>query len=462
MTSATHKVSGGSSATSSRPATETARRRLIAGAVGSFVEWYDFLVYGLSTPILATLFFPNTKPTAAILSTLAIFGVAFLVRPVGGVIFGYFGDKYSRVKVLSFTVLLMGAGTTLLGLLPTYSSIGIAATLLLVLCRVLQGLSAGGEHSGAMAYVVESAPDDRRARWIGYVFSATFLPSALGAALILGLQTGLGSDAYNDWAWRIPFLIGGVLAVFGLYLRLKLSDPEEFVEANEGAPRDASPVKAASKRDIRTLFTVMFLVPPSAVATYLLVAYMYTFMVQRIGIDRSSALLSNAVVSVAVVVMVPAFGMLADKVGRKPLMFAGAGWLAVMAYPAMYLVSMGNLAAAYAGQLLLAIGIAAYAAGSVVAMVELFRTSVRFSGHALAYSLGAALSGLTPLVAGALVDQFGSLAPSYYVATVAVVGLIVVTFTPETRLVVLRTGVASGREDEAGSASEAMTTNEVC
>jgi MHS family proline/betaine transporter-like MFS transporter len=421
--------------------TRTARRRLAGGAVGTFVEWYDFLVYGLSAPVLAQHFFPKSNPTAAMLSTLAIFGVAFFTRPLGGAFFGYLGDRLSRVKVLSLTVLLMGAATMVLGLLPTYATIGVAAPILLLVCRLVQGFSTGGEHSGAMSLVLESAPQGRRARWIGIVWSASFVPVAVTALIILGLRSGLGAQAYLDWGWRVPFVFGAVIAVAGLIIRLRLTDPEEFVEASRETPV-ANPVRSAMTKNVRSLLIVLLLMGPSTIAVYLLITYMYTFLVQTVELDTTAALLTNAAATVLVAIIVPFLGALADRIGRRPLMYAGAVWLIVAAYPAFRLVGTGNTAAAFAGQLLIGIGIALFTAGCVVTMLELFKTSVRYSGHAIAYNVGAAVfGGTTPFVAGLLVSGAGPMAPGYYLAGAALLGLVVTRFTPETRDVSLRTAV---------------------
>jgi MHS family proline/betaine transporter-like MFS transporter len=434
--------------------TRTGRRRLIGGAVGTFVEWYDFLVYGISAPVLAEHFFPRSNPTAALLGTLAIFGVAFVVRPLGGMFFGYLGDRRGRIKILSLTVLLMGGATMLLGLLPTYETIGIAAPILLVVCRLVQGFSTGGEHSGAMSFVLESAPEGRRARWIGIVWSASFLPVAVMAVMMLGLQQVLGRENYAAWGWRVPFLFGAVIAVAGLFIRLRLSDPEEFIEASRETPV-RNPVRSAVTRDFRSLLIVLLLMAPSTISVYLLITYMYTFLVQTVRMDSTVALLSNATATLVVAIMVPFLSALADRVGRKPLMYAGTAWLVVAAYPAIRLVGTGDTAAVYAGQLLIGMGIALLSGGCIVTMLELFRTSVRYSGHAIAYNVGAAVfGGATPFIAGLLVSSAGPLSPAYYLAGAALVGLVVVKFTPETRGVDLRT---AGAGDTTAAAGETRT-----
>ncbi|MER6976433.1 MFS transporter [Streptomyces carpinensis] len=413
-------------------------RRLLGGAVGSFVEWYDFYVYGLNAPILAALFFSaDSSQTVAILSTLAIFGIAFVSRPLGGALFGYLGDRYGRVRVLSATILLMGGSTALIGVLPTYETIGIAAPLLLMLCRLLQGFSAGGEHSGALTYVVESSPAGRRGRWVSVVYAASYMPNAFLALLFLGLRVGMGEESFTAWGWRLPFLFGGVLAVVGLWLRRRLNDPELFVEARKKAPV-ANPLKTALTHDLPSLVRVVLLVAPQGVAAYLLMTYMYTHLVSNIGVSPGTALGAQALTSIIVTVLIPFAGALSDRVGRNRMMVVGLVWLAVAALPAMLLVEQADFMGAFIGQLLIGIGIVLFCPVSMATMLELFRTSSRYSGHAVSYTIGQGLfGGTTPLLAGVLVAYFGPVAPAYYVIAAALFGLLVVARTPETSKVQL-------------------------
>lgn len=418
------------------------RRRLAGGVVGTFVEWYDFLIFGMSAPVLAAHFFPKSNPTAAILSTFAVYAIAFFARPLGGVFFGYVGDRGGRIKTLSTTVLLMGAATTVTGLLPTYERIGIAAPVLLVMCRLMQGFSAGGETSGGFSYVIESAPANRRGLWVSIVGCFANLPAALSAVLILALVALLGKPAYTEWAWRIPFLAGGLLSVVGLWLRRRLDDSEEFKEAvRERAAQN--PLQSVASSRVRNITIVVLLIAVQAVAGYILAAYMFSFLVQVAKLDSTSALLTNALAITTLAALMPVFGALADRLGRKPLMFAGAAWLFATAYPAFSLAGSGTVAGAIVGQLLIAIGYSLFASGGFVTMLELFPTSMRYTGHAIAYNLGFAIfGGTTPLIAAALVNSSGSqMAPAHYLMAVTVFGLLIIRLTPETRGVALRSSV---------------------
>lgn len=430
----------------------TARRRLLGGVVGTFVEWYDFLIYGLSAPVLALHFFPTTNPAAALLGTFAIYAVAFFIRPLGGVFFGRLGDRIGRIQILAVTILLMGAATFAIAVLPTYASIGIAAPVLLLLCRLAQGFSAGGETSGGLSYILESAPDDRRARWVSIGVAASFLPVVLGGMFILGLRTFLGDAAYTDWAWRLPFVLGGILAVFGLWIRRRLDDPEEFIEAAADKNASDEPV-ASAKPVLGVTVMVILLVAVQAVGAYLLNGYMYSYMVETVEMSATTALITNSLAVLMIVILLPVFGALCDTRGRKPMMYAGAAWLLVLAYPALALVASGSFVGALVGQLLIAIGVAVFASGGFVVMLELFPTAIRFTGHAVAYSLGYAIfGGTTPLIAASLVESTGSsMAPAFYVMIIAALGIVTVIKVPETRNSRLRDAMVA---TDAGARAE--------
>jgi MFS transporter, MHS family, proline/betaine transporter len=421
----------------------TSRRSLAGGLIGTFVEWYDFLIYGFSAPTLATHFFPKSVPTAALLGTFAIYGIAYFVRPLGGVVFGMIGDRTGRINTLSTTVLLMGAATVLTGLLPGYGQIGIAAPALLALCRLLQGFSSGGETSGGFTYIIESAPSGRRGFWVSTATCAAFLPVVLVSLTILCITTVMGKEAYNDWGWRIPFLGGGILAAVGLWLRRSLEESQEFTEATrERTVVTNIPVARLSMR--RTLMAV-FLIAVQCVSGTLLAGFMFTFLVNVGGLSTKAALVTNMASILILVALLPLFGLMSDRFGRKPLMFGGTLWLLAAVYPALKLAASGTVTGALTGQVMLAISHAMFAAGGFVAILEIFPTSVRYTGHAIAYNIGFALFGGTaPVIAQALISSTGSpIAPAYYVMLVAVIALVVIRYMPETRHLKLRHSLES-------------------
>lgn len=413
-------------------------RRILGGSIGSFVELYDFFIYAFSVPALALHFFPESNPTTALLATFAVYAAGFIMRPVGGILFGFLGDRVGRVRMLMVTITLMGVATMLTGLLPTYQQIGIVATILLVICRLGQGLSLGGESSGAYSFMLESAPKGKRAQWISINASSSFIAAAIVSLFVLSLRFAMGDDVYMDWGWRIPFIVGGLLGAVGIWIRMRLDDPEEFVEARDEQPTQ-NPLLIVVKAP-RKIINVLLLSSSHAVTNYLIQGYMYTFLLMVAGLSQVAALLTTCVAMTICAVLFPVFGFVADRIGRKPLLIFGTIWLAVTVYPAFLLASSGSVWGAAAGLAPLIIASACCVSAGFTTQAELFPTSVRYSGHAIATNVGNALFGGTaPLIAAAMVSYFGApVAPAYYVIAVGIFAFVVVLFTPETRDFVLR------------------------
>lgn len=435
-------------------------RRIIGASIGNFAEAYDFFLYGISAPVLATHFFPGSSPAAAVLGSLAVYAVAFVVRPLGGVIFGFLADRRGRVVVLTLTVLLIGVSTLLTGLLPTYASIGLAAPTLLVLCRVLQGVSMGGETSGSYSYIVESAPEGKRATWVASVACWSIVPAAFAGVFILALRTGLGEHSYLGWAWRIPFVVGGLLAVIGFWLRRRLDDAQEFKDAVAEDPIE-NPLRTVFKYHGRAIVTVILLLSIQAVTFNMVLGYMSTYLAKDSSISPGLAVLSNTVAIVMLGLLLPVFGVITDRVGRKPVLIAGATWLILLSFPAFELIASGTTIGAFAGQLIIVVGATITASSSYVVVLELFPTSVRGTGHAFSYNVGnAVFGGTAPLFAALLITGTGiSAAPAFLIIAVALLGLVVTIFTPETRNVQLRSA-AERVAGEQGIHREGVTAIE--
>lgn len=411
------------------------RRVLLGSAVGQFVEWFDFLVYASSAAILAVLFFPTDNPSAAVLGTFAIYGVGFIARPVGGLFFGRYGDRIGRRNVLAITILLMGAATFACGLLPTYAEVGLLAPALLLALRLVQGFSAGGEASGMGALVIETSPAHTRGAWIGVAFAASFLPSAVAGFLIIGLNTTFGADGYSGWAWRVPFILGGILAVIGLFIRLRVEESHAFTELAERGETASQPVREATVTHVRSVVFVCLVISVLAVGAYTVHSYMATFLTENVGLGTVPAMLSTSLSVLLIVILLPVCGALADRKGRKPVMVAGALYLALTAIPAYLLATTGSFAGAISGQLLMSFGIALFGGGGYVVLYELFPTHVRSTGIGFSYNLGYAIFGGTmAFLSQLLVEWTGSaLAPAGYLALIALAGVFVVRALPETR-----------------------------
>ncbi|KQY55498.1 MULTISPECIES: MFS transporter [unclassified Nocardioides] len=422
------------------------RRALLAGSIGVFVEWFDFIVYAYSAPVIATLFFPQQDRSAALLATFGLFGVAFVVRPFGGYFFGNLGDKIGRRNTLSLVVLLMGGATMCIGVLPTYASIGLLAPGLLLLCRLVQGFSAGGENAGAFALIAEYAPEGRRGLWLSSTVVMNILPAMAAAFTVLLVTSSMSADSYAGWGWRMPFLIGGVLGVIGLYLRRRLEETPAFLAVQERDQVEQAPAARAIRSNLRGMAFVFGLSALNGLAFYLLTAYLVTYLTETVGLARTTALLANFVVLGVVMAVVPLAGLLSDRVGRRPLMAAGAATLAVLVVPGFHLLTAGGLTNAILGQLVIGVGLALFAAPYVAAQVELFPTRTRYSAISISYNIAYALfAGTGPFVSAFLVSRTGlQVAPGIYLAVVAGLVFLLVLALPETYRRPLLQGEESG------------------
>jgi MFS transporter, MHS family, proline/betaine transporter len=412
-------------------------RRIIVGVCfGHMVEWFEFGAYGYLATVLGKLFFPSTDPTVSVLSALAVFGVAFVARPFGAVMFGHLGDKLGRRTVLAATILLMGGATALIGLLPTYATIGVAAPVLLIACRLLQGLSAGGETSGAAAFLAESAPAGKRALWTSSIQAIGIVAFVFASLLVAVLNATLGEETMAAWGWRVPFLLAFPLAITGLYLRFRVEESPAFQAAlaKEQNIKQRAPIAELLREYRKPLLFLIAIVAVEAVASYVSKTYLPTYLIATIGLGATPALLTTAGTLLLAAALVPCFAQLSDRIGRKPLLFWGTVALAIVAVPAFMLVSTGSIAGVVAGQVLAIIPGTAISVSVVVTQAELFPTRVRYSGAAVGYNTAYALFGGTaPFVAAALISAFGTkLMPGWYLVAFALLGLLVITRLPET------------------------------
>lgn len=422
---------------STKRASGMQKRVLAGGGIGQFIEFYDFTLYGLSAVVLSQLFFPGTSALAGLLATFATFGVAFLVRPLGGMFFGALGDKIGRRKVLFITLISIGAATALIGLLPTYATIGAAAPALLVLCRMVQGFSAGGESVGAPAFVFEHAPVDRRGFWLTITLAATALPSVFGGTLILVLSSSMSSEAFMSWGWRVPFLLALPMAFFGLWIRAKTEESDAFkkVLAKESS-KEFSPIREAFAENKVRMLQVIFVMGLTAMGFYFLSGYFVSYVQVTGNLSREHSLMANATAMLLYALLLPVGGLIGDRVGRKPMLIAGAAALALLSIPCFMLVTSGSLTLAIMGQLLFVIPMCIYGGGCYTFFVEIFTTKTRFTSAAISYNVGYAIfGGSAPFVGTFLVSQTGvSAAPGYYMAAAAVIVFLLLTLTkvPET------------------------------
>jgi MHS family proline/betaine transporter-like MFS transporter len=426
-----------------------ARRRspariVLAGAAGNFVEWFDFTLYGFSAAVIAATFFPADRASAALLGTFAIYGVAFVARPLGAVVFGRIGDRLGRRTALSASVLLMGAATAAIGLLPGWASIGVAAPVLLLVCRLLQGFSAGGEYTGAMTFSAEHAPPGRRALWMGLVVGSTMLGAA-GATLTVVLFQAVAGDAFAAGGWRWTFVVAGLLSLVALVLRLGVDETPVFTELREAEPKPGRSFGYLLCTYWRSLLVLLCYFGVTGVVTHMFLGYLPTYLGQAAGISSSTALTIITGLTLFAAVAGPVFGAVGDRIGRRPLVRAGALGAVVLTVPAYLLIGTRSMGAIVVAMFVLLLVVSLLGAGAM-AVLEMLPADVRFSGVALPYNVAyAVFAGTAPLVSQLLVDTSGSLlAPAFYATALALVGLpVILRGIPETRGIDLRTGIVT-------------------
>jgi MHS family proline/betaine transporter-like MFS transporter len=417
-----------------------AMRRSIAGtAIGNFMEWYDFGVYGFLATTIARVFYPTDSSSAAgLIATFGTLAAAFAVRTFGGIVFGSLGDRIGRKRVLVMTVTLMAIGTTVTGLLPGYDKIGIWAPTLLIITRVLQGFSTGGEYVGAMTYVSEHAPDRSRGLLAGFLPLGTLSGYVVGAAVVSVLQSQLPIADMLDWGWRLPFLLGVPLAIVALYMRLRVEESPAYTEMSQdeqqptGSGRQQLQQKLAPHR--KALLIVIGLVVAENVTNYTLTGYLPSYLRHVGGISGGNGLMMIVVTLAVMLVAVVFVAKLSDRIGRKPIMWAGSGLLIVGSVPAFLLIRYGGgYPMSLIGVLLIGLMLLCFNSTSTSTLPALFPTNVRNFAVAIGFNVSvSAFGGTTPLIAEALVSGTGNvMVPAYILMIAGVVGAVAVWFTPE-------------------------------
>ncbi|RDH74378.1 MFS transporter [Mycolicibacterium moriokaense] len=404
-------------------------RQVITGAsIGNAVEWYDFAVYGFLATFIAANFFPAGDDTAALLNTFAIFAAAFVMRPLGGLVFGPLGDRVGRQKVLAVVILLMSGSTLAMGLLPTYDAIGVAAPLLLLFLRCLQGFSAGGEYGGGACYLAEFATDRRRGVTVTFIAWSGVVGFLLGSVTVTLLQALLGDAAMDSFGWRIPFLIAGPLGLVGLYIRLKLSDTPAFEALAASDDVATSPLREAVATAWRPILQVIGIMIMFNVGYYIVFAYLPTYFIKTLEFSKTTAFVSITIACAVAIALILPLAALSDRIGRKPLLIAGTVAFAVLAYPLFLMLNSGSVVAALTAHALLAVIESTYIAVAVATAVELFATRVRYSGFSIGYNVCVAVfGGTTPYMVAWLTGSTGNnLAPAFYVIVAALVSLVTV------------------------------------
>ncbi|MGJ6121649.1 MFS transporter [Mycolicibacterium sp. Y3] len=408
------------------------RRAVVGASIGNAVEWFDFAIYGFLATFIATHFFPAGDDTAALLNTFAIFAAAFFMRPLGGLVFGPLGDRIGRQKVLAVVILLMSGATLLIGLLPTYTSIGVAAPLLLLGLRCVQGFSAGGEYGGGAVYLAEYADPERRGLTVTFMAWSGVLGFLLGSVTVTVLQTTLPAAAMDSYGWRIPFLLAAPLGLVGLYIRLRLDDTPEFTALRTRADIARRPLYEALTTSWRPIMSVIGLFLIFNVGYYVVFTFLPSYLIKTLHHSKTASFVSITLASLVALILILPLAALSDRIGRRPLLIAGSAGFIVLAYPLFLLLNSGSLVAAIGAHCALAAIESVYVSAAVTAGVELFATRVRYSGFSVGYNVCVALfGGTTPYAVTWLTANVGSVvAPAGYLMVAAVLSLGAVVTLP--------------------------------
>jgi MHS family proline/betaine transporter-like MFS transporter len=410
------------------------RKVLRASFIGNFVEWFDYASYGYFATVIAHAFFPEIAPQSALLATFAVFAISFIVRPIGGIVWGAIGDRVGRRTALSWSILIMSGATTLIAFLPSYAQIGILAPILLLIVRMVQGFSASGEYAGATAFIAEYAPDSRRGLYTSVVPASTAAGLLVGSLMSAGLFALLSDAQMQSFGWRLPFLLAAPLGLIGLYIRLRLEDTPKFRELEQAHEVPAAPVRQLF-RDYRRQIVIAFGVTClNAVGFYLILSYMPTYLITEMGIGETQSFIATSITLAVYIGMIFLMGMLSDRFGRKRTLIAASVLFIALTVPLFALLD----GAAFWQIVLIQIAFGALLTindGTLPCFLsEIFPTKVRFSGFAFSFNTANAIFGGTaPFVATWLIGATGSkLAPAYYLMGAAAVALVAMLMSRET------------------------------
>ncbi|MDF2366406.1 MFS transporter [Sneathiella sp.] len=405
------------------PESDSQVRVILAGLVGNVMEWYDFAIYGYFAVTIGNLFFPSDDPAVSLLSSFGAFAAGFLARPLGGIVFGRIGDIIGRKRVLTLSVLAMAIPTTLIAFLPTYETIGIAAPILIILLRIIQGLSVGGEYTSSVVFLVERAPPRRRAFFAIWGVWGAVLGVMMGSAVGDAISTILSDAEMADWGWRIPFLFGSLVAITSLLVR-------RTITTDEGAGEGASPVISTFSKHSLTVVKVAALNVGQAVAFYAVFVYVVTYVKEIDHLPSATALDLNTGSMSLLLVLLPIAAWFSDVFGRRPMMITGALIMTAGAVPLFLLIHSTNPLFIFLGEVGFAVGLSVFIGGLCAANVELLPTHVRCTGLAFAYNASIGVfGGLTPLIVTWLLTATGDpISPAYWIAAAGAISLITSAF----------------------------------
>jgi MFS transporter, MHS family, proline/betaine transporter len=407
------------------------KKILFSGMIGNGLEWYDYALYGQVAWLLGAKFFPSENAAVELLASFGVFAAGFLVRPLGAVFFGWLGDTYGRRMAMVVAVLMMAIPTGCIGLLPTYETIGIAAPILLTIIRLMQGISLGGEFSGSITYIVEHAPPNHRAFAGSASLVSLMVGFLMGLFVVRGCIAYFGDAAFEEWAWRLPFLLGIVIGLVGFYIRRHCSESPVFEAAKSAGTISRTPVREAVREHPWEMLQGFGMYMTVTMPFYLSAIYFISYSQTYLGLSNGDAITASVGNIIAMLIMIPPSAWLSDRIGRKPVMMITAAALFVIVGPLFSGFEHGMPARdAMWIQFAFSLILGVYMGPVTAVLVELFPTSVRFSGMAIAYNLSAALFGGTaPLICQWLIGATGNIyVIGHYVMLCNVMSLIALYF----------------------------------
>ncbi len=401
------------------------RKAVLAAGIGNVMEWYDWGVYGFFAPIFAIHFFPASDPIVALLLTLATFAIGFFMRPIGGAILGPFGDRAGRRNAMAVQILIMAVASLVISALPGYHTIGLLAPILLLLARLAQGFSTGGEFGASSAFLVEYAPKRRRGL-IGSLQQVSVGLGTLCASAVASLvMTSLGHNALYNWGWRIPFWIGAVVGFFGLYLRLSVNETPAFTKVELEQKVSSRPLWDAIYKHPRDFMRVFGITIAGTLTYYMWVLFLPTYVANTTNMSLSSVTLVNTICLVIFIGVIPLSAALSDKIGRRPLLLMFAGGFLMLSYPLFLWLKSGSLTVFFFVEMIGLLLITGYSGTTATVMAEQFTTEVRNTGIAVPYALAVAIFGGTaPFISTYLISiKEVNIMPLYLMASAVVSGL---------------------------------------